>query len=298
MLVKSHANTRLLLTCVWVLFIVRGLFYISFVPLWEGLDEWGHYAVLQIIATRGHLLVSRDERISSEIQASLKLAPWVDGEIRQDSYWPLSDADRTRREDALRSMPPEWARETAVDGRLAYEAQQPPLYYWLFALAYRVTAGLSFLTQVWLLRFLGLLLASTVIPLGFFVAKITFGTNLQALGLVAIVAATPELMLTVSHIGNDSLAVAMGGLLILTLFRWKEAPTSLPRALALGTAFGLALLTKGYFIALLPPILIFAAIWAKRKGAYRQALAVLASTVVISAWWYVGTWRATHSITG
>ena len=296
--VKSHANTRLLLTCVWVLFIVRGLFYISFVPLWEGLDEWGHYAILQIIATRGHLVVGRDERISSEIQTSLKLAPWVDGEIRQDSYWLLSDVDRTRREEALRSMPPEWAREPAVDGRLAYEAQQPPLYYWLFALAYRVTAGLSFLTQVWLLRFLGLLLASAVIPLGFFVAKIAFGANLQALGLVVLIAATPELMLTVSHIGNDSLAVAMGGLLLLTLFQWKEAPSSLSRALALGTVLGLALLTKAYFIALLPPILLFAAIWAKRKSAYREALAFLASTALISAWWYVGTWRATHSISG
>jgi 4-amino-4-deoxy-L-arabinose transferase-like glycosyltransferase len=296
--IESHANTRFFLTCVWALFIVRGLFYIGFVPLWEGLDEWGHYAVIQIIATRGHLLAGRDERISSEIQASLKLAPWVDGEVRQDSYWLLPDADRTRREDALRSIPPEWAREPAVDGRRAYEAQQPPLYYWLFALAYRATAGLSFLTQIWLLRFLGLLLASAAIPLGFFAAKIIFGTHLQALGIVVLIAATPELMLTVSHIGNDSLAVALGGLLLLTLFQWKEAPRSLSRALALGTVLGLALLTKAYFIALLPPILVFAAIWAKRKGAYRQALSFLAWTAIISAWWYIGTWRETHSLSG
>jgi 4-amino-4-deoxy-L-arabinose transferase-like glycosyltransferase len=294
---NSRPNIRHLLTCVWLLFVVRGLFYISFVPLWEGLDEWAHYAVVQIVATRGSLLVSRNDRVSRAIQTSLETAPWVDG-VRQDSYWRLSDLDRSGREERLRSMPPEWAREPAADGALAYEAQQAPLYYWLFALAYKAIGGLSFLTQIWILRLLGLLIASAVIPLGFLVAKHAFQNNFAALGIVALIAATPELMLTVSHVGNDSLAVAMGSLLLFALFEWKEEPGSFLRGLALGTVLGFALLTKAYFLALVPPVFVLVAIRATRRGVYRQAFFLLASTVVISAWWYAHTWKLTHSISG
>ncbi len=242
-------------------------------------------------------MVSRSDHVSREVQSSLETAPWVDG-VRQDSYWRLSDLDRTRREERLRSMPSEWAREPAVDGSLAYEAQQAPLYYWLFALAYKATGRLSFLTQIWILRLLGFLVASAVVPLGFFVAKHAFQNNFAALGIVALIAATPELMLTVSHVGNDSLAVAMGSLLLFALFEWKEEPGSLLRATAVGTVLGLALLTKAYFVALVPPIFLFVGILATRRRVYRQAFFLLASTVVISAWWYASNWKLTHSISG
>ena len=277
--------------------MIRGLFYISVVPLWEGFDEWAHYAVVQIVATQGHLLVGPNEHVSREVQTSLELAPWVDSEVRQDSYWRLPDLDRTRREDKLRTLPAEWAGQPAFAGALAYEAQQTPLYYWLFSLAYKATGWCSFLTRILLLRFFSVLVASAAIPLGFLVAKRVCGTDLQALGIVTLVAATPQLMLTVSHIGNDSLAVAMGTLLFLALFRLKEMPGSLRRALVLGTVLGFALLIKAYFIALVPAVLIFVAIWAKRAG-YRQAVVMFAPTAAICAWWYIGTWRLTHSISG
>ena len=36
---------RLLL--IWLCFIFRGVFYCSFLPLWEGFDEWAHFGVAQ-----------------------------------------------------------------------------------------------------------------------------------------------------------------------------------------------------------------------------------------------------------
>ena len=68
-------SRALWLACIWILFLVRGLFYVSFVPLWEGFDEWAHYAVLQNIATSGHLLIGTADPVSREVQASLQLAP-------------------------------------------------------------------------------------------------------------------------------------------------------------------------------------------------------------------------------
>lgn len=297
-------NRPRILACLWILFLVRGLFYISFVPLWEGFDEWAHYAVIQNLAAGGRALINRGDRVSREVQASLELAPtaWklsgVDTAIKYDAWWQLPGAGRTAREQELRSLPARWARESAIGDAPAYEAQQTPLYYWLFALFYKLIAGVPFLTRVWLLRFLSLLAASAVIPLSFWTARMIFGDDLRSFGVTALIAAMPQLMMIVSSIGNHGMAVALGGLLLFLLFRWKAEPQCMRRALAFGSVLGLALLTKAYFIALVPPVFVFAVIWAKRKAAWRQALVSLALAFAIAAWWYVRNWLLTRSIAG
>src|SRR5205807_8491451 len=125
--------------------------------------------------------------------------------------------------------------------------------------------GLSLPTRVWLLRLLSLLAASVLVPTSFLVARAVFGDDFGALGVTAVIAAMPGLMMTVCHVGNDSLAVALGGLFLLSLFRWKQEPGSMRRAIVLGVVFGLALLTKAYFLALVPPLFGSVMIRAKRE---------------------------------
>lgn len=288
------------LVLLWTIFFARGLFYASFVPLWEGFDEYAHYAVLQNIATSGRALIDMDEPVSREVQASLELAPvpWLVNGLTHDAYWLLPAEERRQREQKLRSLPAALTREPARGGEHAYEAQQAPLYYWLLSPAYRLSAALSLPSRVWLLRLISLLVASTVIPLTYLVARTIFEDDRQALRVAAVVAAFPELMMTVCHIGNDSLAVAMGGLSLLALFEWKRAPESMRRSILLALALGLALLTKAYFLALLPPVTVLLAVQAKRKRVYRQALVVLCGALAIAGWWYARNWILTHSLSG
>jgi hypothetical protein len=100
-------GARAWLACLWAIFVIRGLFYVSFVPLWEGFDEWSHYAVLQNIATSGRLLIGGDDPVSHEVQASLELAPmlWKVSGMKHDGYWRLPEAERKERERKLRSLP-------------------------------------------------------------------------------------------------------------------------------------------------------------------------------------------------
>src|SRR6266852_1767830 len=97
----------------WLLFLIRGVFYISVIPLWEGFDEWAHYAVLQNIATSGRALPSVADKVSREVQESLELAPvhWQASGLRHDDYWRLPESDRKAREEKLRSIPAQWALE-------------------------------------------------------------------------------------------------------------------------------------------------------------------------------------------
>src|SRR5207302_3572000 len=115
--------------------------------------------------------------------------------VRHDAYWQLPGIERLNLEQKLRSMPAQWTREPAIGGVTVYEAQQTPLYYWLLAPAYKIAAGLPFLTCVWLLRFLSLLMASAVIPMGLVVARKVFGDDLAALGVVTLIAAMPQVMM-------------------------------------------------------------------------------------------------------
>jgi len=50
--------------------------------------------------------------------------------MTHDAYWHLPAEERKRREAQFHSLPRSWAREDG-GGLVAYEALQPPLYYWV-----------------------------------------------------------------------------------------------------------------------------------------------------------------------
>src|SRR5438067_3857140 len=113
-------RAALLVGAVWALFVLKTVFYASFVPLWEGFDEFSHFAVIQD---------------STEVSESLNIAPvpwtirdWRPGWITQDEFWRLPKSERDRRDWALRALP-----RSPGHGEWLYEAQQPPLAYLLLA---------------------------------------------------------------------------------------------------------------------------------------------------------------------
>lgn len=285
-------RTRILLFCVWVIFVLRGIFYISYLPLWEGMDEWAHFAVVQSVAA-GHLLVDREGPVSSEVETSLEQAPSADGAISYGAFWRLSAAERRKRQDALEGP----VADGPPSRRRAYEGQQAPLYYWTAGTVYKFASALPLLSRVWIVRLFGLVLSSAIVPLSFLSARRLFSSGVGALSVACLITATPELMMTISHVGNDALGVALGGLLLWATLRWKEKPGSFCWALVSGCALGAALLTKSYFLALIPPVILVAAISANRRT-WRQCILLLATAALISGWWYVRTWTLTHSISG
>ena len=290
------------LVLVWSMFLVRGLFYIAYLPLWEGFDEWSHYAVIQNMAVGHKTLVGREERVSREVWLSLDLAPRrpgaTNGELDYGSYWNLPSPDRRGREAALKSISPRLSAVPDAAASSIYEAQQAPLYYWVMAPVYGLFAQASFLTRVWVLRLVSLLIGSAVIPLVFAVAREVLECELHALGAAAMVAATPQLMMSVNHIGNESLSIVVGTLFLYFLLRWKRRPECGAAAAGLGITLGAALLTKAYFLALLPATVAMAMVWARRNRAYVQGALVLSCPAAIAEWWYTRTWILTQSLSG
>lgn len=295
---------------VWICFLLRGLFYCSVLPLWDGFDEWAHFAVVQIVSSTGRLVIDRNALVSREINSSLELAPLPRGmthippyAVTKERYWDLPSAEQVRREVTLRSLPVDWAREPALNGMPAYEASQPPLYYWLVAVVLRMTDRTPLLTRVWIVRNVSFFIGSVAIPIGFLFARRLFGSRSIAVFLAALITLLPELAIDLARVSNESLAITMYTTLLLTVSRWLEQPQAYSRSVAVGIALGLGSLTKAYFLTALPALacVYLLAIWCEPrnfKSCIKQGLTAFTIAFALAGWWYFRNYMQTGTVSG
>lgn len=207
----------------------------------------------------------------------------------------------------LRELPPSWSTEPAEPKLPLYEAQQPPLYYWLLLPVYWCVKSLGLATRVWVLRCITALLASTAIPIAFFTARRFFSEHFSderaALGVAVVVASLPQLAIDAFRVSNEGLAIALGNLTVLLVIGlWDSRPNPL-RGLGVGVILGAALLTKAYFLALLPWaafVLVRAILHDRqeRRAAWVQLVSAVAGCLAIAGWYYWRTWILTGTLTG
>jgi len=96
--------------------------------------------------------------------------------------------ERARRQSAFRDMPAAWRSQSGPPSLTAYEALQPPLYYWLMAPVARLLGGRGLAAQVLAIRWLSALVASLAIPLVYLLARAVFADMRVALGCAAMAA--------------------------------------------------------------------------------------------------------------
>lgn len=270
-LFSSPAPARYWVLLLWACFVLRGTFYACAIPLWEGFDEYVHYARIEFLATEGRE-PSLTTPVPQDVAETLTRVPARNGGMTYDEYWKLTPEARHR-------GIPAWSAGI-------YEAQQPPLFYWLSAALYRVTGDISLPSHVIVTRIFCVLLASFCIPFGFLIALRVLGKPTLALGAAVLIASMPVLTFTATHAANDGLAIGLGTVLVWSVLERKST--------ALLFSLGAALLTKAYFLAFLPPIVL---LWFYRD-ARRLAAIALSGAAVIAGWWYWQTWATTGSLTG
>lgn len=254
----------------WACFVLRGAFYASSIPLWEGFDEYSHYARIEYLATHGHE-PTRDTPLPEDVVKSFASVPVHGTSQSFDEFWKRPAAERQT------GIP--------VSKETIYEAQQPPVFYWLCAGVYRMTGFLPLGSQVLLLRIVCVLLASIAVPVSYLIASRVLGNPHAALCATALVAALPLFTYTATHVANDGLAIGLGSVVVLFTLRRS--------VIWLAITLGVALLTKAYFLAFLPAIALLICF-----GPAKRAALALAGAMLISGWWYWGNWVTTGSLTG
>lgn len=303
---RPYTNRRVL-AGIWAAFIARAIFYCVHQPMWEGFDEWAHFAYVQHIGEHGNL-PSRTSPISREVQRSLELVPLspsaaagIPGSITHDAFWKLEPREIRIRERELRSSA-RTATGMPHTGITQYEAQQPPLYYLVLAPAYLVIKPLSLPAKVLLLRILSTVIASCVVFLGYAVARRVLPNRALALLVPAQLACLPGLFIDLCRIGNESLSIVLTSAVILFALRASEPASRVPDWCVLGALTGCALLTKAYALALLPLLPLVSLIRALRRRAWKEPMAKCALAVSLAAatagWWYWKSWVTTGTLSG
>jgi hypothetical protein len=257
-------------------------------PLWEGWDEYAHVAWLQHWNDTGTLPRTTD-RIPREIDESMRLAPlpwelnWIGPPyLTHSEWWALPASERDKRVRGLATLSPGLAHQPAVElptvaigGQpfVFYEAQQPPLYYWIAAAVMRPAADRPIGGRVLLIRILGVLFTSLAIPFTFMAARNILGT--PAMWCTALLAVAPGLGIDSARVANDGLAIGVTAIFLWLMTREKTG------WLAAGAILGAAILVKASLLVLAP---IMAILWIRRP---KQLGLALALGFAIGGWWYI-----------
>ena len=304
---RSPASNRALVGLIWICFLLRGLFYSSVFPIWEGYDEWSHFAYVQHLLSHRQIPVASRSHISEELQQSFALTPmpWTFRRqspfLSHDGYWKLSSEERAHRQNQLRMLSAELSRQEAPNAAFIYEAQQPPLYYGLLAMPLRVLQDSPLPNRILWLRWISILIASLYIPLGFGVARRVLQNEGKAIAVIALSAAMPELLIELSRVGNESLGLTIFTLLLLASLEYSAHPESARWAAVVGLILAAGLLTKAYFLtAVLPLLFAGAALYSGRTNksvrlALNGAIALFIAAVIAVPWYWhnavvTGSW--------
>ncbi|HLG73437.1 MAG TPA: hypothetical protein VK009_23705 [Chloroflexota bacterium] len=193
---SAVATPVYLLVVLTVAWLALALAFARATPLWQAPDEPAHYNYVVYLAQHGQLPV-------------LQEGDYPAGRI------PIGPEVRPADVSTFR-----------------YESHQPPLFYALGALAYKLHP------TPFALRALSALLGAALLPVVFLIGREALpGRPWLQLGLVAFAGFVPMQLFIAGAIENDTLAELVLSLLLLgCLWRWRPA--------AIGLLFGLALLTK------------------------------------------------------
>lgn len=252
------------------------------------------------MASTGKLIIDRNARVSKEIDRSLELTPLPRGmtflpknSTKYDAYVHLTWQEQAQRAYALKTIPIEWANEQPVDGTPAYEASQPPLYYWMMAVVLYPLRQFPLLDRVWVARISSFALGSLCIPIGFLLARRIFRWEAVAISVVSFVALLPELSIDLARVSNESLAIPLFTALVLATSIWIEQPSSFTKAAYVGFLLGCGLLTKAYFLTAVPALMLLV-VWAlsTQTGTGRftiigRAAVLFGIALGMAGWWYV-----------
>ena len=254
--------TGRLLRRLWLVVLLQaGLMAVTMVlyPPFQNPDEVAH--VDYVLAHRhGEWLDAPGERrYQSGTLAALAQVPAIRSGAHLGGSTPPRRSQR-QSFDALGTAP----AGIAIPNQMT---QHPPLYYGLAAGFSYLLPGFSrrgFDVQLAWLRLLSLLLLLPVPVLIFGAASRLSGSRPAALTASLLPLSVPSYLRTGASVTNDSLAVLLTTLVLAVIVRVALGDLSRWTALALGVAWGGALLTKGFALVLVPAVLAAYLVGARR----------------------------------
>lgn len=198
----------LLLVFIVLVYLVVGTLFAVYTPAWQAPDEPAHYNYVRYLAEQGRF------------------------PVLQNGDFPLKYLEEIKH----RRFPP----ELSIDP-IRYEFHQPPLYYLLAALAFKLFGG-----ALVPLRLLSVALGAGLVYVAYrLTLAICPARPVLALGTAAFVAFVPMHVAMTAAVNNDTLSELLTALVLWNLMRYLLGETEEKKTLVVvGVLLGLGLLTK------------------------------------------------------
>ena len=282
-----------LLKAVVVFGILNAAAYSCLLPLWEGFDEGFHFGYVQSLATSGSFPVLGKTNLSKEVWHSYELVPvsqylqaYTRAPVNFSDYFATTEEQRKERRHQLETLPAGEKFEPQPD-KPNYEVNQAPLPYLFMAIVHRALSGSSLPTRVLWLRLICSALAAVLLSHAtVLMAREISLPDFEVCAVLFCTFSSQMLLAVISHVSNDCFAVPAMGYLIWTSMR--AARTGSPGDfLRLSVALATALLTKAYFLFLIPlPLGIVAwTLFQRRLSLKAGAWFVLPQLLLVGPWY-------------
>jgi 4-amino-4-deoxy-L-arabinose transferase-like glycosyltransferase len=242
-------------------------------PAFQGPDEDAHFAVIQHLAETGNLAspTSGGAPDSSEARAALttlNLQPLI-GNLTAQPAWSSVDLALWRQTE--RALPKGAATNGAGPNAIA---KNPPLYYALMSIPYRVFLWLPLLKRLFVMRLFNALCYLATIAFSWLIAGEVLGRVRWKQALAAgVVALEPQLTFLSAVINADNLLIALTTAFLYAALRLVRRGPTMRRVLIASVLCAAASLTHGRGLVTVPVLLVaLAAAWIRHRPAARATL--------------------------
>ncbi len=261
---------------------VHGLLYMLIIPPWQAPDETAHVEHTLLMMKYGRPVTPADAETSSEIEQAIAQSLYT---FRAYDYlrYPTPDPRPTE----LRQMPFFGSSTTLNRFSLAYV---------LYALVVSPFRSAEVLIQLYVLRFISVLMGAGVVVLAYETSlRIVPGCLELAVGAALLILFLPQHAFITAAVNDGNLAELLATIALYQFVVMESEGLAWQRlALGLGSA-ALALLTKGTALFLLPLLIGTGLVWGRTHLRQRQPhwprktwIALIASGVGLVAalmWW-------------
>jgi hypothetical protein len=279
--------------------VLNAALYSMLLPLWEGFDETFHFAYVQQLATGRGLPDARTATLSREVAISLQQAP-ASPSVKVNmpelvSYseffaWPPDRRLQTQR--SLRDIPLEYRRQSSES--FNYEGHQAPLAYVLLVVPESLLAAVPLPARVLSLRILAALSGSLLLYAGTRALCREMGMP-EPYSNAALFCLFSSQMTwaTLARVANDWLAVPLAVWALVVMVRFARDPSTRNAAVA-SLVISAGLLTKAYFLALIPMFLLISAL----RGGWRRLTVCSVILIACAGPWYLRNYYLYGSVSG
>src|ERR1700730_405751 len=162
------------------------------------------------------------------------------------------------------------------------ERQQPPLYYVIAAVIYRLTGSIGALQALSIACG-----AATVMVTGLCARELWPRNPIRWVLASLLAAALPQLQFISASVSNDALSVLAAAIVTFLMIRVIVRPPSARLPWAIGLAFAMVLLAKetDYFLILVVLVTLFR-FWPRRRW-LRALVPMIGIPAMLAGWWFV-----------